>query len=55
MVQNRSGIEVFEIIDYNFLITGHRFMSCDQEFAIIEKRVRVIKATVPNRVKTSAK
>lgn len=50
--------EVFETIEYNFLISGHSFMACDRDFALIEKRKRVMKAMVPNDlhdVITSAK
>lgn len=52
---------VFDTIEYNFLVSGHSFMSCDRDFALIEKRKRVMKAIVPNdlndlhKVITSAK
>ncbi|KAJ8927711.1 hypothetical protein NQ314_019795 [Rhamnusium bicolor] len=50
--------QVFDTIEYNFLINGHSFMCCDRDFALIEKRKRVMKAIIPNdlhKVITSAK
>nr|CAI5826307.1 unnamed protein product [Callosobruchus analis] len=50
--------QVFDTIEYNFLISSHSFMSCDRDFALIEKRKRVMKAIIPNdlhKVITSAK
>lgn len=50
--------QVFDTIEYNFLISGHSFMCCDRDFALIEKRKRVMKAIIPNdlhEVITSAK
>nr|CAH7751800.1 unnamed protein product [Callosobruchus chinensis] len=50
--------QVFDTIEYNFLISGHSFMSCDRDFALIEKSKRVMKAIIPNdlhKVITSAK
>lgn len=38
---------IFENIQHNFLISGHSFMACDRDFALIEKRKRVMKAMVP--------
>ncbi|KAJ8941649.1 hypothetical protein NQ314_010293 [Rhamnusium bicolor] len=40
--------QVFDTIEYNFLISGHSFMCCDRDFALIEKRKRVMKAIIPN-------
>nr|CAH7750028.1 unnamed protein product [Callosobruchus chinensis] len=32
--------QVCDTTEYNFLISGHSFMSCDRDFALIEKRKR---------------
>lgn len=39
---------VFDTIQQNFLTSGHSFMACDRDFALIEKRKRVMKSFVPN-------
>lgn len=38
---------IFEEIQQKFLITGHSFLSCDRDFALIEKRKRVCNPMVP--------
>lgn len=38
---------LFDSLEYNFLVSGHSFMACDRDFALIEKRKRVTKAHVP--------
>ena len=48
----------FQEIVHKFLVSGHSFLSCDRDFAIIEKRRRVSKALVPQdlqRIVESAK
>lgn len=37
----------YDIIEQKFLVTGHSFLPCDRDFAIIEKRKRVCSAYVP--------
>lgn len=37
----------FEEIVQKFLLSGHSFLSCDRDFAIIEKRKRVSKCCTP--------
>lgn len=39
---------VFDSIEQRFLVSGHSFMPCDRDFALIEKRKRVVNAIVPN-------
>lgn len=38
---------LFENIQHKFLVSGHSFMACDRDFALIEKRKRVSKAIIP--------
>lgn len=35
------AIEMFDVIEHKFLVTGHSFSSADRDFAIIEKRAKV--------------
>lgn len=42
----------FESIEIRFLVSGHSFLACDQDFAIIEKRKRKVPAMVPADIKT---
>lgn len=37
----------FDEIDHKYLVSGHSFMSCDRDFAQIEKRKRLEKCEVP--------
>ncbi|KAK5648470.1 hypothetical protein RI129_003362 [Pyrocoelia pectoralis] len=39
---------VFETIEQKFLVSGHSFMPCDRDFALIEQRKKVTKAHVPS-------
>lgn len=41
----------YESVECRFLVSGHSFMPCDQDFAIIEKRKKVVKAMVPEDIK----
>lgn len=41
----------FESIECRFLVSGHSFMPCDQDFAMIEKRKRRVAAMVPAEIK----
>ena len=42
---------VFDEVNHKFLVPGHSFLSCDRDFALIEKRKRVTKCIVPEDVK----
>ncbi|KAJ8948619.1 hypothetical protein NQ314_008382 [Rhamnusium bicolor] len=49
---------IFETVEHKFLISGHSFMASDRDFALIEKRKRLMKAFVPkdlHEVVTSAR
>lgn len=37
----------FHTVDHKFLVSGHSFLSCDRDFAQIEKRKKVCKCIVP--------
>jgi len=41
----------FESIECRFLVSGHSFMPCDQDFAMIEKRKKRFSAMVPTEIK----
>lgn len=41
----------FESIECRFLVSGHSFMPCDQDFAMIEKRKKRVAAMVPTEIK----
>ncbi len=43
--------EVYDEIEMNFLVSGHSFMPCDQDFAVIEKRKKLTKAMTPDDIK----
>lgn len=45
LIQNKF----FTVIEQKFLTTGHSFMPCDREFALIEQRKRVSKVMVPDQ------
>lgn len=38
---------IFQTIEQKFLVSGHSFMPCDRDFALIEKRKKVSQAFVP--------
>lgn len=42
---------IFETIEHKFLVSGHSFLQCDRDFALIEKRKRKVKAMVPEDLK----
>lgn len=42
------SIGIFHTVEQKFLVSGHSFMPCDRDFALIEKRKRVTKANVPS-------
>lgn len=44
------SIELFDTIEHKFLVSGHSFLPCDRDFALIEKRKRVCKAFVPEEL-----
>lgn len=49
---------VYDVVEHKFLISGHSFMASDRDFALIEKRKRVMKSFVPkdlHEVVTSAR
>lgn len=37
----------FDEVNHKFLVSGHTFLPCDRDFAMIEKRKRVTKVFVP--------
>lgn len=39
---------IFHTIELKFLVSGHSFMPCDRDFALIEKRKKVTRAYVPS-------
>lgn len=39
---------IFETIEHKFLVSGHSFLQCDRDFALIEKRKRKSKVMVPH-------
>lgn len=39
---------IYDSIQMKFLTSGHSFMPCDRDFALIEKRKRVMKSFVPD-------
>lgn len=41
------SIGLFDSIEQRFLVSGHSFMPCDRDFALIEKRKRLMKAYIP--------
>lgn len=41
---------IYDIIDHKYLVSGHSFMSCDRDFAQIEKRKKVVKCFEPKDV-----
>ena len=41
------SLGLYERIDHKFLVSGHSFLQCDRDFALIEKRKRVCKPMVP--------
>ncbi|KAJ4439613.1 hypothetical protein ANN_07741 [Periplaneta americana] len=42
------AIGLFEHIEQRFLLSGHSFLQCDSDFALIEKRQKVTKAFIPS-------
>lgn len=42
------SIGLFKHIEQRFLVSGHSFLPCDSDFALIEKRKRVSKAFIPS-------
>ncbi|KAJ4451093.1 hypothetical protein ANN_02531 [Periplaneta americana] len=42
------AICLFEHIEQRFLLSGHSFLQCDSDFALIEKRQNVTKAFIPS-------
>jgi hypothetical protein len=42
------SLGVFTSIEQKFLVSGHSFLSCDRNFAQVEKRKRVMKAFIPS-------
>lgn len=45
----------FDTIEQKFLISGHSFMPCDRDFALIEKRKKVSTAFIPSDLHTVVK
>lgn len=41
------SVGLYETIDHKFLVSGHSFLQCDRDFALIEKRKRKCKPMVP--------
>lgn len=41
------SLGVYESIDHKFLVSGHSFLQCDRDFALIEKRKRECKPMFP--------
>ncbi|CAH2207420.1 jg21599, partial [Pararge aegeria aegeria] len=39
---------IFDEIEHKFLITGHSYLNCDRDFALIEKRKKLCSPMVPN-------
>jgi hypothetical protein len=46
---------IFSCIEHKFLISGHSFLSCDRDFALIEKRKRVTQTMVPEDLQVMIK
>lgn len=44
-------IGLFDQIEHKFLSSGHSFLPCDRDFALIEKRKKCCKAFVPSELK----
>ncbi len=42
---------VYDAIEMKFLVSGHSFMPCDQDFAVIEKRKKLTKAVTLDDIK----
>ncbi|KAJ4437812.1 hypothetical protein ANN_13750 [Periplaneta americana] len=42
------AIGLFEYVEQHFLLSGHSFLQCDSDFALIEKRQKVTKAFIPS-------
>ncbi|KAJ4451228.1 hypothetical protein ANN_02688 [Periplaneta americana] len=47
-LENELAIDLFEHIEQRFLLSGHSFLQCDFNFALIEKRKKVTKAFIPS-------
>lgn len=45
------AIGLFIKIEHKFLLSGHSFLPCDRDFALIEKRKKCCKAFVPSELK----
>lgn len=41
---------VYDVIEHKYLVSGHSFMSCDRDFALIEKRKKVVKCFEPKDI-----
>ncbi|KAF6204992.1 hypothetical protein GE061_019159 [Apolygus lucorum] len=39
---------IYHTIEHNFLVSGHSFLPCDRDFALVEKRKKVTKAFIPS-------
>ena len=53
MLLVNSGL--FDDITLKFLVSGHSYMDCDRDFALIEKRKKVTKAFVPKDIQNIVK
>ncbi|KAL4126288.1 hypothetical protein QTP88_010510 [Uroleucon formosanum] len=45
----------YNSVECRFLVSGHSFMPCDQDFAVIEKRKKLVNAMVPSEIEEMIK
>ena len=45
----------YDSVECRFLVSGHSFMPCDQDFAVIENRKKLVNAMVPSEIKEMIK
>lgn len=41
---------IYEKVQHKFLLSGHSYLTCDRDFALIEKRKRVVKNYTPENI-----
>ncbi|KAJ4430817.1 hypothetical protein ANN_19408 [Periplaneta americana] len=44
------AVGLFEYIEQRFLVSGHSFLPCDSDFALIERRKKVTKVYIPSEL-----
>lgn len=41
---------ILDVIEHKFLVSGHSFLQCDRDFALIEKRKKNCQAIIPDHL-----